>query len=80
MFFFLPANASEPSSAGHFITFRHAATSVNHFFSCQVKNAVLAGAKGIIMFSDPADYSAAGVKVGHCVRKGGVSLSMLDKL
>lgn len=28
----------------------------------KVKNAVLAGAKGIIMFSDPADYSAAGIK------------------
>lgn len=29
----------------------------------QVKNAMLAGAKGIIMFSDPADYWAAGVQV-----------------
>ncbi|KAM7413191.1 hypothetical protein PAMA_020525 [Pampus argenteus] len=28
----------------------------------KVKNAMLAGATGIIMFSDPADYSAAGVK------------------
>ncbi|XP_053177566.1 N-acetylated-alpha-linked acidic dipeptidase 2 [Scomber japonicus] len=28
----------------------------------KVKNAILAGATGIIMFSDPADYSAAGVK------------------
>uniref|UniRef100_A0A8D3E9B6 Aminopeptidase NAALADL1 n=1 Tax=Scophthalmus maximus TaxID=52904 RepID=A0A8D3E9B6_SCOMX len=28
----------------------------------KVKNAVLAGAKGIIMFSDPADYWAAGVQ------------------
>ncbi|KAK5868520.1 hypothetical protein PBY51_009527 [Eleginops maclovinus] len=28
----------------------------------KVKNAMLAGAKGIIMFSDPADYWAAGVK------------------
>ncbi|XP_076002195.1 N-acetylated-alpha-linked acidic dipeptidase 2 [Genypterus blacodes] len=28
----------------------------------KVKNAMLAGAKGIIMFSDPADYSAAGVQ------------------
>lgn len=32
-----------------------------------MKNAVLAGAKGIIMFSDPADYSAAGVKARRCV-------------
>ncbi|XP_048838072.1 N-acetylated-alpha-linked acidic dipeptidase 2 [Brienomyrus brachyistius] len=29
----------------------------------KVKNAILAGAKGIILFSDPADYCAAGVKV-----------------
>ncbi|KAG7470918.1 hypothetical protein MATL_G00118940 [Megalops atlanticus] len=29
----------------------------------KVKNAVLAGAKGIILFSDPADYCAPGVKV-----------------
>lgn len=29
----------------------------------QVKNAMLAGAKGIIMFSDPADYCAPGVHV-----------------
>ncbi|KAG7259424.1 hypothetical protein CRUP_014118 [Coryphaenoides rupestris] len=29
----------------------------------EVKNAMLAGAKGIIMFSDPADYSAVGVQV-----------------
>uniref|UniRef100_A0A8C5AHY5 N-acetylated alpha-linked acidic dipeptidase 2 n=1 Tax=Gadus morhua TaxID=8049 RepID=A0A8C5AHY5_GADMO len=28
----------------------------------KVKNAMLAGAKGIIMFSDPADYSAVGVQ------------------
>ncbi|XP_031716346.1 N-acetylated-alpha-linked acidic dipeptidase 2 isoform X1 [Anarrhichthys ocellatus] len=28
----------------------------------KVKNAMLAGAKGIIMFSDPADYCAAGVQ------------------
>nr|XP_057936077.1 N-acetylated-alpha-linked acidic dipeptidase 2 [Doryrhamphus excisus] len=28
----------------------------------KVKNAMLAGAKGIILFSDPADYSAEGVK------------------
>ncbi|KAI3354363.1 hypothetical protein L3Q82_018889, partial [Scortum barcoo] len=28
----------------------------------KVKNAMLAGAKGIIMFSDPADYGAAGVQ------------------
>ncbi|XP_069004001.1 N-acetylated-alpha-linked acidic dipeptidase 2 [Embiotoca jacksoni] len=28
----------------------------------KVKNAILAGAKGIIMFSDPADYWAAGVQ------------------
>ncbi|KAM8976157.1 N-acetylated-alpha-linked acidic dipeptidase 2 isoform 2-T2 [Pelodytes ibericus] len=28
----------------------------------KVKNAMLAGAKGIILFSDPADYSAPGVK------------------
>ncbi|XP_061923250.1 N-acetylated-alpha-linked acidic dipeptidase 2 [Entelurus aequoreus] len=28
----------------------------------KVKNAILAGAKGIILFSDPADYSAAGVE------------------
>lgn len=39
------------------------------FLSCalvlfhQVKNAMLAGAKGIIMFSDPADYCAPGVHV-----------------
>lgn len=38
---------------------------------------MLAGAKGIIMFSDPADYSAAGVKVGHCVGKGAATLSIL---
>lgn len=31
----------------------------------QVKNAMLAGAKGIIMFSDPADYWAAGVQVQY---------------
>lgn len=29
----------------------------------QVKNAMLTGAKGIIMFSDPADYCAPGVRV-----------------
>lgn len=29
----------------------------------QVKNAMLSGAKGIIMFSDPADYCAPGVRV-----------------
>ncbi|XP_036393284.1 N-acetylated-alpha-linked acidic dipeptidase 2 [Megalops cyprinoides] len=29
----------------------------------KVKNAVLSGAKGIILFSDPADYCAPGVKV-----------------
>lgn len=28
-----------------------------------MKNAILAGAKGIIMFSDPADYCAEGVQV-----------------
>lgn len=28
----------------------------------QVKNAMLAGAKGIILYSDPADYSAPGVE------------------
>lgn len=33
----------------------------------QVKNAMLAGAKGIIMFSDPADYWAAGVQVEYSV-------------
>lgn len=48
--------------------FCHAATVEIHFaVSHQVKNAVLAGAKGIIMFSDPADYSAAGVKARRCV-------------
>lgn len=31
-----------------------------------MKNAILAGAKGIIMFSDPADYCAFGVKVCLC--------------
>lgn len=29
---------------------------------CQVKNAMLAGAKGIVLYSDPADYCAEGVK------------------
>ncbi len=28
----------------------------------QVKNAMLAGAKGIVLFSDPADYCADGVE------------------
>lgn len=37
-------------------------------FLHQVKNAMLAGATGIIMFSDPADYSAAGVKVQYSAR------------
>lgn len=39
------------------------------FFNCalmrfhQVKNAMIAGAKGIVLFSDPADYCAPGVHV-----------------
>lgn len=33
----------------------------------QVKNAMLAGAKGIILFSDPADYCAPGVHVCVCL-------------
>ncbi|XP_070607747.1 N-acetylated-alpha-linked acidic dipeptidase 2 isoform X2 [Erythrolamprus reginae] len=46
----------------------------------KVKNAMLAGAKGIILYSDPADYCAPGVKPypdgwnlpGHGVQRGNV--------
>lgn len=42
---------------------------------CQVKNAMLAGAKGIIMFSDPADYWADGIQVGILKSHDAVTVS-----
>lgn len=45
------------------ITTRSSNVHVYALSKTQVKNAMLAGAKGIIMFSDPADYWAEGVRV-----------------